>query len=1205
MIFTMSCLLAAVLVSAEDSLVLRVGETIHGEAPADAPWLADPEPTGGSLRGVTHRIDRGVDGPITITLRSLRFDGTLLAHDATGDVLARDGDGWYGRHARLDLDGDVLARTTDVTVAFVDGSSGEYELSSVAGVLPAVTSEEARERLVAEGAELVEVATTLQGEGAFAEASSLLERALAIREETLGPTHPETAACLLELSMSRRGGGESAAAVPLAERALKIEEEAHGPSDPRVAAALNELGLGLHRQGAYMEARAAYERALAIREESLGADHPDTATSLSNMGSVLRDLGEFAASLPYSERALEIDRRRLGENHHTVSIRLRNLARALYQLGRTEEAIALVERSIEILEQTRGPNHFEMGHALESLAALHFRRGDDESAAALFERSVRIQEATLGEAHPQLAYALGNLAMVYGMAGRYDEAKPLYERALAIAERALGPEHPQTADCLMGLGDLLLQQGNVTDARPLLERALSILEERLGPEHLEVASVLNVLGALRAETGDLAGARVAFERALAIREARLGPRHPATARSLLELGRLRGDQGEFSEARGLLERALAIHEEVSGPEHPETAVTLGVLAVVLELDGEIEAATERNARALAILEKTLGSGHPNCVAVRGNLAKNWIDQGDHERAYPYAKSAAAGSARHVAAQTRHLSVGARLEALRDQYGFLELLLCASAPLPGTVRDTWSAVLAWKGQAHRALLGLRGREAARSPATEAALERVRDLSSLISTHAYDEDSEDRTAHDEESTRLRMELQRAEEELQRALELDPEWRTVATDDVCAALPADAALVDILVHRLYRGEWGEPMVTAFVARAGQASPARVELGPAREIEAAIDRYLGSFGAQRAAAVPLAEDDRGDALRRLVWDPLRPGLGDARHVVISPDGLLGTLPWGVLPNGEGGFLVEGFEFSYLPDAGALVRMGDGAAPSPAKGVLASGGIDYFRRTDVDDLSEVSLASLRGPSDGGFQTIWPSLLATRDEAVLVADLHSMLEDSPEDSYLLTRGDATEEALKAHLEGRRFVHLATHGYFQPKGLSSMWESVQGEGRSGELRMRDASRALTGLVPGLLSGLVCAGANRPAGEGRDNGLLTASEVGWLDLTGCELVVLSACETALGEARAGEGMLSLQRAFHNAGAAAVIASLWKVPDDATAELMRNFYTRLWVDGEPKGAALRGAQLDLIRKNRIETGSDARPVTWGAFVLSGDWR
>jgi CHAT domain-containing protein len=205
----------------------------------------------------------------------------------------------------------------------------------------------------------------------------------------------------------------------------------------------------------------------------------------------------------------------------------------------------------------------------------------------------------------------------------------------------------------------------------------------------------------------------------------------------------------------------------------------------------------------------------------------------------------------------------------------------------------------------------------------------------------------------------------------------------------------------------------------------------------------------------------------------------------------------------------------------------------------------------------------------------------------------------------LSGHEATEERVKEELSRHSIIHLATHGFFQPEGLPSMWRQVQSESGEWRMEMFEEERRIVGLMPGLLSGLVFAGANRVPDHGRDDGLLTAEEISLLDLSNVELVVLSACETALGKAEAGEGMLGLRRTFRQSGARTVISSLWSVKDRSTNLLMQSFYERLWLRGQGTLEALRGAQLEMLKRNRIENEGDGLPSTWGAFLLDGDWR
>jgi CHAT domain-containing protein len=194
--------------------------------------------------------------------------------------------------------------------------------------------------------------------------------------------------------------------------------------------------------------------------------------------------------------------------------------------------------------------------------------------------------------------------------------------------------------------------------------------------------------------------------------------------------------------------------------------------------------------------------------------------------------------------------------------------------------------------------------------------------------------------------------------------------------------------------------------------------------------------------------------------------------------------------------------------------------------------------------------------------------------------------------------------------------VATHGFFASPDIRSAL-IPQGEVVLYWSADFFSRRKLSDLHPGLLSGLALTGANRPDPK-RDDGLVTAEEVGAMNLSQTDLVVLSACDTGLGEVAGGEGLLGLQRAFQVAGARSVVASMWKVHDHATMLLMKRFYRNMWDKRMGKLEALREAQLWMLREGsahvKKSTGKNTKTATkptrlppffWGAFVLSGDWR
>ena len=235
----------------------------------------------------------------------------------------------------------------------------------------------------------------------------------------------------------------------------------------------------------------------------------------------------------------------------------------------------------------------------------------------------------------------------------------------------------------------------------------------------------------------------------------------------------------------------------------------------------------------------------------------------------------------------------------------------------------------------------------------------------------------------------------------------------------------------------------------------------------------------------------------------------------------------------------------------------------------------------------------------------WKRLPGTRTEVLAIED--TFRKAVPQGKLTILReGQPTEAAVRRLAPQHEFLHFATHGFFAPKSVKS---ALQTRSKGREF-VSDVEPIFVGYHPGLLSGIVLAGANQPKDD--DDGVLTALEVSEWDLSKVELAVLSACETGLGEVAGGEGVLGLQRAFQIAGARTTMTSLWKVSDDGTRKLMERFYDNYWRKNMGTLESLREAQLamlrgELVRGAEVENAADNRlpPFYWAAFVLSGDWR
>jgi len=491
-----------------------------------------------------------------------------------------------------------------------------------------------------EGARLLnQTGYYLSARARYSEAEPLLQRALAISEQQLGPLHPDTATSLNNLASLYQQQGKFTEAEPLLQRALAITEQQLGPLHFATATSLNNLASLYQDQGRLAEAEPLLQRALDIAEQQLGPLHPDTAQRLNNLASLYRLQGQLAEAEPLLQRAVDIDEHQLGPLHPDTATSLSNLALLHQDQGRLAEAEPLLQRALAIDERIYGPSHPEVATDLSNLALLYQDQGRFTEVESLLQRALTIDEYTYGKSHPEVATDLNNLALLYRQQGKLSKAEPLYQRALAISEQHLGPLHPHTTVSLNNLALLYRQQDRLAEAEPLLQRALAIREQQMGPSHPTTALSLNNLASLYQLQGKLTEAEPLLQRALAIDEQQLGLLHPATATNLNNLASIYRQQGKLTEAEPLLQRALAIDEQTFGPNHPSTATSLNNIARLFQQQGKLTEAEPLLQRALAIREQALGPEHPYTAATLNNIAGLYLDQGKPSDAEPLVQRA--------------------------------------------------------------------------------------------------------------------------------------------------------------------------------------------------------------------------------------------------------------------------------------------------------------------------------------------------------------------------------------------------------------------------------------------------------------------------------------------------------------------------------------------------------------------------------------
>jgi CHAT domain-containing protein/Tfp pilus assembly protein PilF len=912
----------------------------------------------------------------------------------------------------------------------------------------------------------------------------------------------------------------------------------------------------------------------------------------------LRDAGKYDEAIPLFERALEIRERIFGPDHRDVADVLNSLAILYYYKGDYVRAEPLCQRALIIREKSLGPWNPNVADSLRDLAFICVDKGDYARAELLGQRSLTIKERELGPEHPGLASYIHNLALFCQTQRNYVKAEPLYRRALAIREKMPGPEHPDVAQTLNNLANIYRDKGDYAKAEPLYERALSIRKKTLGVEHPDVAQSLNNLAVLYWYEGDYAKAEPLYQRALVIKEKRLGPEHISLATSLNGLAVFYFNKGAYTKAEMLHRRALAIREKALGPKHPEVAISFNNLALVYAKNGDYAKAEPLFQRALDIREKSLGPEHPDVADSLNNLAKLNAAKGDIAQAIAFQSRANNISERDLAL---NLAIGSERQKLaylaifsRQTDSTLSLHSQIAPDDPQALNLAFTTLLRRKGRGLDVMANtvsiLRRRA---TPEDQALLDQLAEARSRFAALTLRES--DAAKPETYLTRLKPleeEVEKLEAELSsRSIEFRVQAQPATLAAVEAALPAGSALVEFTVftpQELLTGKSKPPRYVAYVL-AGQGELRWVDLG---EVEI-IDRAVNAW--RKALRDPSRTDVErlSRAVDEKIMQPVRSLLGEKRHLLIAPDGLLNLIPFAALVDERKRYLVERYAISYLTSGRDLLRLQTSEPRHSAPLIVAN---PVFGRVETILMrgSQGSGNSQAGDQVWGqidpTEVFFQSLPGTEPEALAIKAL------LPEASLLL-REQATETALKQS-RAPEILHIATHGFFLNDQGATTVETL-GVPSDDSLRtsLRLSKWAAKVKNPLLRSGLALSGANERH-SGNDDGVLTALEVASLDLWGTKLVVLSGCDTGIGEVKNGEGGYGLRRALMLAGSETQVLSLWPVLDGEMRNLMTGYYSRL-LKGEGRGEALRQIQLGMLKHTKLQ-----HPYYWASFIQAGEW-
>lgn len=976
-------------------------------------------------------------------------------------------------------------------------------------------------------------------------------------EQKFGPDHEKTLKTKSEVGRIYNNVGRHEEAVEVYTQLIAQAERNLGPTDPTTLTAIGNLGSAYQSLGRFDDAINAYEKVAELarisNDQSILFDH----YTLSNLGILYHSIGELEKAESLLRQIYESRKTGLGENHVDTLLARNNLAVLLGDAGEFEKAENHYLSIIDVALNELGPKHPSTLMYSANLAD-HYRQTGNEAKAEDRLRQVLVDRIdVLGRNHPDTLITMNNLSVLLGNQGRYAEAEKLGLEALNVSTAIYGAYHPETLSLahnrMAMLSDLGQTEEAIEQSIKLLGATSSVFGED-SPAHLDA---LNYQAGLLNELGSTEEANAIWQNGWELSKRKFGIEHPDTLTWQNNIAASYIDSGNYERAVEEISKIVSARDRVLGPGHSDSLTSKYILAVALELADRFEEAGDVYTDILARTEQSLHEDHIKRAEALSSYAVYLSADPETFDTAVYFQKEAVNIMQKIRSQMttmrQEYQEGVR-ESYRDDYEILQEWLVeagrfAEADYVGSLLKTNEFFEYMRGEQPSSdeLVPLTTRE----ESWRAQLAGWRDRPNMVARQISAINEKQLSGAKLTDLELRqladLKSQEAEaySDYKRSVNA---WLESTRFIPSGPIAAEAAALQIEYQDDLQGEIGrlqeKVAIIQIVAFEEELHFFLLTADTFKHFEKAYPRSeLNSkiFSAREAIQTldPSARSEL-ETLYKIVFEPVVPELRDAAttKVMLNLQGSLRYIPFAALHDGDS-FLVEKFKFSMFTPAA---------------------------RTDLSKSTSVSNAAAFGVTvaHAPFEAL-PGV---------AAEIQSIMGNDATPGILTGEIFLDEEFTRESLSKRLalappIIHLASHFY-----------------------MRTGNDAESLLLLG------------------DGDYLTLAEINEsidLRFTGVELLTLSACSTGLnsegefafdvGEGVEVEGFAVLAQ---RKGADAVLATLWNVADEATADIMTQFYEGFVESGLDKSEALRRAQISTLKNPETR-----HPYFWAPFILMGNWR
>ncbi|MFH2094535.1 MAG: tetratricopeptide repeat protein, partial [Bacteroidota bacterium] len=908
----------------------------------------------------------------------------------------------------------------------------------------------------------------------------------------------------------------------------------------------------------WMKAKKTAEDLLTVISESDPANTDEIRMVNRNLAPVLGDIGyifytrgEYDKAMEYYGKSLEIHRK--NNNKQGIAELLNNIGIIYDDTGEPLKALDYYHRSMDIYVETG--DEYGLAYSYNNLGSLYFIQGDMQRALDLYQKSAGMQEK-IGNKQG-FALALNNIGIIYRNQGNIPRALEYYYKSLEIKKEI--NDKNGMAQTLNNLAVIFNTQGNSQKAMDLYNRSLDIYKETGNKNGLALA--YNNIGLIyrnraylsrnnysKEEQDEMTGKAIElFQKSLGLRE-EISDRH-GMAMSYNSLGHIYKDRMEYDRAKDCFNKSIEISESIGDME--EFCNALNGYGFVLQHLNETEAL---HLHALKCIEKSNELGFPDITESALYLLK---DAKIGMKDFPVSDSLAI-ILTDMDNKAIMLNFATLPEAGQEKYfnskesnywDFNSYTLLRKGKNPGLADIVYNNTLKNKGIMLKSSTAMRNiilnsKDSVLIDNYYKWIILKKEISKLYS-------------RGKNADRLEEKAEVLEKELVKASGVFGDFKKlsdISWKDVRNNLKPGEAAVEFINFRYKNygsdsiGDFLEHtdsvVYCALIVKKESLHPEMIMLFN----ESDLIKILNQKNKRADMHIGLIYGKKGaenKALYNLIWKPMEEILEDIETIYLSPSGQLHKISFAALGRDKNVLLCDQYNLYIRSSTGKPVGK-DALMEDKLPVAVIFGGISY------------------GENEGQ-RASWQYLEGTRNEAEGIRDI---MQKNGFDVKFLTGTSASESEFKASTEYCSIMHIATHGFSYPD--PALHTDVRGdEDLSGQITFRGSSTGY-GLAtfagspdPLVRSGLVFSGVNNTwndtSGVSGEDGVLTAQEVAQTDMRNTDLVVLSACETGLGDIRGSEGVYGLQRAFKMAGVKYIIMSLWQVPDKETVEFMELFYKK----------------------------------------------